>query len=276
MNFGLILAVILSGNPYEKVGKFKDKAITEPSGMVASRVHPGIFWVHNDSGNPPALFAVRLDGTLVSKYLINAANVDWEDIAIDDSGHLYLGEIGDNLHVLPVHAILKIDEPDPSIAVDDKVKLMPTTYYFRYPKNTRENAEGLFIDGDRAVVVNKRADSGEAQLYGISLEKPAGLLKPIVAENLGTLKSSKHPVTGASLSASGRWLAICSLGDIRLYRRDADGRWLHSAKIKSPPGQIEAISWCGAALILANEDREIFRIMEKDWRAEIREKGKKP
>ena len=45
--------------------------------MVASRKHPGIFWVHNDSGNPPSLFAVRRDGSLVRSYRVEAANVDW-------------------------------------------------------------------------------------------------------------------------------------------------------------------------------------------------------
>lgn len=274
MRLGLLLALLLSANPAERVGKFKDKAIVEPSGIVASRVHPGIFWIHNDSGNPPALFAVRVDGTIVRRYLIEAVNVDWEDIAIDDSGHLYLGDIGDNLHTLPVHAIHRIDEPDP-LKPETGDKLKPTTFYFRYPKSSREDAEGLFIEGNRAVVVTKRGDGGEAELFTIPLDKPAGLLKPIEAKRLGSLSGSKNPVTGTSLSTDGRRLAVCSIGDVRIYRRDADGRWLPSAKMKSPPGQVEAIAWSDSDLILSNEDREIFRIPEKTWKAEVREKGKK-
>ena len=34
------------------------KELHELSGIVASRKHPGVFWAHNDSGNPLELFAI--------------------------------------------------------------------------------------------------------------------------------------------------------------------------------------------------------------------------
>ena len=43
----------------ERIGTLEHPEIREASGIAASRRHPGIFWVHNDSGNPPSLFAVR-------------------------------------------------------------------------------------------------------------------------------------------------------------------------------------------------------------------------
>src|SRR5215831_3753559 len=85
---------LLDPQDLERIGKLEHPAIAETSGIVASRKHEGIFWVHNDSGNPPALFAVKRDGTLVREYCVAVPNVDWEDIAADDRGHLYLGEIG--------------------------------------------------------------------------------------------------------------------------------------------------------------------------------------
>src|SRR3954452_21411316 len=100
--------------PLEPMGRFDARAIREASGIVRSRRHPGIFWVHNDSGNPPALFAVRGDGTLVRAFAVALPNIDWEDIAIDDDGHLYLGEIGNNGGRLPLRAVYRLDEPDPS------------------------------------------------------------------------------------------------------------------------------------------------------------------
>jgi hypothetical protein len=276
MYFAGILALTLAANPAEHVGKFKDRAIVEPSGIVASRQYPGIFWVHNDSGNPPALFAVRLDGTLVRKYLVDAPNIDWEDIAVDGSGHLYLGDIGDNLHVLPVHAILRIDEPNPALPIDEKAKLHATSFCFRYPERIRHDAESLYIDDTKAMIVTKRGDLEEAELFAVSLDSPGSLLKPADAKRVGNLKGFKKPATGADLSVDGRWLAVCGLGEVKLYRRDADGRWWNTVKLKSPPGQVEAVTWLGADLILANEDREIYRITEKSWKAEIREKGKLP
>src|SRR5206468_8997829 len=89
--------------------------IREVSGIVASRRHPGVFWVHNDSGNAAALFAVRRDGSLVREYAVKAPSLDWEDIAVDDAGHLYLGDIGNNAGLLPIRTIYEIDEPDPEL-----------------------------------------------------------------------------------------------------------------------------------------------------------------
>ena len=43
----------VAGPPMERTGRLDDPAIVEASGIVASRKHRGIFWVHNDSGNPP-------------------------------------------------------------------------------------------------------------------------------------------------------------------------------------------------------------------------------
>ena len=41
---------------------------------------------------------------------------DWEDIAIDDAGHLYLGDIGNNDAKRDTLAVYEIDEPDPAIS----------------------------------------------------------------------------------------------------------------------------------------------------------------
>src|SRR5260370_26880993 len=115
--FEILVLLLLSGGtaagPLEPLGKLDDRAIREGSGLVQSRRHPGIFWVHNDSGNPPALFAVRRDGSLVREYRVSVPNIDWEDIATDDRGHLFIGEIGNNNGWLPVPAVYQIDEPEP-------------------------------------------------------------------------------------------------------------------------------------------------------------------
>src|SRR5215218_2962033 len=114
---GWVLALLVAAGPdvtgLERLGRLEHPAIREASSIVASRRHPGIFWVHNDSGNPAALFAVRRDGTLVREYAVKAPNLDWEDIAVDDEGHLYLGDIGNNAGLLPIRTVYQLDEPDP-------------------------------------------------------------------------------------------------------------------------------------------------------------------
>ena len=264
LHFALIAVAALAGDPAEKVGKFTHGAIAEPSGLVASRRFPGIFWVHNDSGNLPSLFAVKADGTLVREYRVQAANLDWEDIAIDDAGHLYVGDIGNNLRVLPVRVVHRIDEPDPSVAPTGRLKVAESIY-FVYPEGKMLDAEALVVDGERLVVVAKGLDGRDAEMFAVPL-RATSLRKPAKAEAIGALKGFDRPATGADLSADGRRLAVCALGEVRVYRRDADGRWLPEAKLKGPKGQVEAIAWDGADLMLANEERELFRIREADWK----------
>src|SRR3954469_24128737 len=96
----LLLALLLADDvrpaDLRTIGRLPHPAIREASGIVASRRHPGVFWVHGDSGTGPSLFAVRRDGSLVRSYTVKVPNIDWEDISLDDAGRLYLGDIGNN------------------------------------------------------------------------------------------------------------------------------------------------------------------------------------
>ena len=110
-------------------GRLDERRIPEASGIVKSRRHAGIFWVHNDSGNPPLLFAIRGDGRIVRQFRLAIPNIDWEDIAIDDQGHLYLGDIGNNTGALPLRVIYRIDEPDPNAQADKPISASAVTFY---------------------------------------------------------------------------------------------------------------------------------------------------
>src|SRR4051812_30423553 len=173
MRFLFLIASLAVGGPpgpLEPLGRFDPRAVPEASGIVKSRRHPGIFWVHNDSGNPPALFAVRADGTLIGEFAVAVPNVDWEDIAIDDDGHLYLGEIGNNGGLLPLRAVYRLDEPDPLTPAEAPLPVTLASYY-RFPSRAeRFDAESLFLDGGRAVVIAKAGDGREAELFAIPLD----------------------------------------------------------------------------------------------------------
>lgn len=262
----LMLLAIAGPEPLRPTGRMEHPALREVSGLVASRRHPGIFWAHNDSGNAPALFALRADGSLVREYAVAAPNLDWEDIAIDDLGHLYVGEIGNNGGRLPVRGVYTIDEPDPT-APDVGVLPLRSESYYRFPDSGRFDAEGLFLSGGRAIVVSKRSDRGEAELWAAPLEPPAPIFRPAMPERLGTLPGFVEGVTGADLSADGRYLAATGYAVLRVYERDERGAWLPIAGLRFQADGVEAIAWDGGDLILASEERSLYRIAEASWRA---------
>jgi hypothetical protein len=259
------LAFLADREPVEQLGRLDHPAIREASGIVQSRRYPGVFWVHNDSGNPPALFAVKRDGSLVREYVVAVPNVDWEDIATDNAGHLYIGEIGNNDGRLPLRAIYRIDEPDPSQPAQGPLPVTLSTFY-TFPPKGRFDAEGLYIDGGRAIVVSKRFDEREAELYAIPLDPPAPLFRPALPERIGTLPRFVEPASGADLSSDGRRLAVCSASVARVYQKDGGGGWTLIGEARYQAEGIEAICWDGLDLIIAGEGRGIYRIPEASWR----------
>jgi hypothetical protein len=263
--WGMVWLGFVAGPGLERVGRLEDPAIVEASGIVRSRKHPGIFWVHNDSGNPPALFAVRRDGKLVRSFRVEAPNVDWEDIATDDEGHLYLGDIGNNDLRLPLRSIYRVDEPDPSRPGDIPLKPSLITNY-RFTPGGRFDAEGLFVSDGRAMVVSKRLDGKDAEVFAIPLDPPAPLLRPATPERIAHLPGCVEPATGADLSPDGRRLAVTTTSAARVYIPDGSGGWALEATIRFAEPQVEAICWDGDDLILASEDRSIFRISESRWK----------
>ncbi len=216
-------AAAVPGPPLEPLGTLDRQRIPEASGIVKSRRYPEIFWVHNDSGNPPLLFAIRRDGKIVREFRLEVPNIDWEDIAIDDQGHLYLGDIGNNGGVLPLRGIYRIDEPDPAEALDRPLRASSSAFY-AFPSKERFDAEGLIYDGGTAILVAKYLDSRPAELFTISLEKPAPLFLPSHPESGGQLPGFTEPATGASLNEKRDLLAVCSSDVTRVYERDERAR----------------------------------------------------
>jgi hypothetical protein len=79
-----------------------DPRIAESSGLAASPSHPGVLWTHDDSGNPPRLFALGRSGKVgAALRLTGVPDVDWEALAAfrDSAGRplLAVGDLGDNL-----------------------------------------------------------------------------------------------------------------------------------------------------------------------------------
>lgn len=179
---GVALAVSLAAADAGKwsepvfLANLQDKAITESSGIVASRRTPGVYWTHNDSDNPADMFAFdRLGNALATFHVTSATNVDWEDIAAGpgtgEDAVIYMGDIGDNYNNRSVArtecAIYRIWEPavDPAKrGVVDRT-MIAERYPFVYPDGPHD-AETLLCDPKtNDLYVIKKDDSGISNVY---------------------------------------------------------------------------------------------------------------
>src|SRR6478672_3498752 len=94
-----------------------DMRIKESSGVIASRRYANVFWTHNDGGGPKkqVLYAIDREGNTHAAFPATGATFHlWDDIAIDDAGHLSLGDIVNIDANRDMLAVYEIDEPDPS------------------------------------------------------------------------------------------------------------------------------------------------------------------
>ena len=174
----LLLAVVaaqegVTASKSERVATLADTRIKESSGLARSQRHEGIFWTTNDSGGEPCVFAIDLQGRTRAKVRIqDAANFDWEDLAsgLDEQNQpvLYIGDIGDNLHIRPTVQVYRISEP----AIAAAGEIVPETisgpsmhWHLSYPGGPR-NAEGLLVHPKtRRLHVLSKAEDGRSVLY---------------------------------------------------------------------------------------------------------------
>ena len=173
----------------DTLGYSTDTRLKEISGLVVSRKNPGVFWVHNDSGDAPVLYALDQSMSIQSMITINGAkHVDWEDITratIDQKNYLFIGDIGDNRALRKSITVYKVAEPDLSSQRPKEIDVLQSIELF-YEDGARD-AEALLYDTqtNELIVITKRDQ--RSRVYAAALKDAQD---PITAELkfVGTLQ----------------------------------------------------------------------------------------
>ena len=122
-------------------GRVRDARLEEISGIVASPTHD-VFWVQEDSGNPPVVVAIDDAGRVMASVAVQGAvNDDWEDIALAD-GTLWIGDIGDN--DAERSSVQAYWFPEPALTASSAVANVLNLRYEDGP----HDAEALLVDPD--------------------------------------------------------------------------------------------------------------------------------
>lgn len=209
-------------------GTVASPAVTELSGLSSSRRNPGVWWVHNDSGDSARVFAVGENGRDLGQWsLTGASAVDWEDMAVGPgpvagTSYLYVGDIGGNISPRSSVIVYRVAEPavstapasPPSSSLTEVAALTLT-----YPSGTYD-AEGLLVDpvSGELFVVTKDLVGGTARVFRAPANLAAGsttALTQVTTVSLGL----GGGVTAADVSPDGKVVALRTYGSVRLFPR---------------------------------------------------------
>lgn len=224
----------------ERICEIAFAPLKEASGLIASRVNPGIFYTHNDSGGLPIVYAFDRAGTIKAQIeLVGATNVDWEDIAIGPGAaagtwDVCVGDIGDNKCTRRSLTLYRFRDEILKPNRDSKpavIQVKPTLVEFRYEDGPCD-AEALAVHpstGD-GYIIQKRG-GGPAAVYRIPAPwKSEGV------QNLQRIGEMRFPeaapiqtlVTAADFSPDG----------CRLVVRTYLCGWIWSLPAKTPPDDV--------------------------------------
>ena len=290
MGASVLPPLLAVGAELELVGRLAHEALGEVSGIVKS-ARGDFYWVHNDSGDSPRLFAIDGEGTPLKPpwmpidladwpghAIDNATHFDWEDIALSD-GVLYVADVGNNGNARRDLGVYVVNEPDPlAIPRMRALSYLPV----RYPDQEDHPGDVWHFDCEAEFVADgvlhfltKHRQSGQigegapgTKLYRLDTHHTD-------AENVLTLvgrRDDVSQVTAADMSPDGNRLAVATYTTLWLFDRPAyDDDWLSGKTWRldldtSQAKQLEALAWEDASsLLLTNEQRDLFRARIGDF-----------
>jgi hypothetical protein len=251
----------------QAVGALSKRSIPESSGLVKSPAHDKVFWTLNDSGNPAQVYAINSTGRLLRIVALSAENIDWEALTADEKGRLIAADVGNNYKRRLEVQLYRCAEPDPNTPAPPPLSVDTFRLTFPDPPGPLD-VEAVIARAGWVYLFSKEHDRTRAFRAPLP-EKPPQ--EPVVLQPAGATHALNR-VTGASLSADGRALALLSLNQVTVIEwpnpleknTDDDGKpQLFVGKTRTCAirlGQAEAIAWDGNDLLITTEQEKLFRI----------------
>lgn len=185
--------------------------LSENSGVI---FWDNLLWLHNDGGNDPAIYGFdTLTSSITRRITIkNGYNIDWEDIAQDES-YIYIGDIGNNRNgsrpKLTIYKILKADIKNSK----GNISLNAETINFNYEdqnlyketgisNDTNFDCEAMIAINNKIFLFTKQWKTNKTNLYE---------LDNVTNNQIARLKDSlwvEGMITGAGVCSDKNIIAL--------------------------------------------------------------------
>jgi hypothetical protein len=225
-----------------------------------------LFWLVPDGNNKDHLYGVNTHGEIIKDINIKGAkNEDWEDLASDENGNLFIGDFGNNSNSRKNLVIYRV--PNPSNAADDDLKSevikfsYPEQKKFPPPKEKRlYDAEAFFyFEGNLYLFTKNRTKpfNGKTLLYKIPAEK--GTHKAaLIGEISFCTDPKKCMITAADISPDKQKVVLLSHDRIWILKDYKEDDFFSGKIIEIPLGhysQKEAICFKTNELLYLSDEK---------------------
>jgi hypothetical protein len=246
-------------------GKMDFALVPECSGLVQSLRYPGVFWALSDSGNPADLVPVTSDGRLARGWsgpvrIEGVRNYDWEDLALDEKGHLIIADTGNNRGRRKQLMLHFVKEPKPGATTARPFRTLRVHYEDQTVASPDYDCEAVFAAGRDIFFLTKHRSDKRTRLYRLDGEstRQSNPLRLVDSFDIGGM------VTAADASPDGKLVAVLTYTALRVFEYDRQARSIFRRGIRWMPvfaWQAEAVAWDGNdALVLANEGGQLYRV----------------
>lgn len=235
-------------------------AVNESSGLLVAQQGQS-FWTHNDGGSPPALYEIDTSGKLLRTLLLKGIrNRDWEDLAQDQKGNIYIGDFGNNNNTRRDLKIYKVHPLHPE-QIDSIMFRYPDQTEFP-PKEKERNfdCEAFFWHADSLYLFSKNRGKKNVKMYALP-DRPGNYVSSLKGDIF-----IKSMVTAADINPSHTLFAVLTYGKVLLFRLSDDQHLLKDPYlcIKVYRNQAEAIAFVNDTdFMITNEQGKMYLVKRK-------------
>lgn len=234
-----------------------NNAVPESSGLARAD-QSGVFYTHGDAGNSPILYKIDATGKLLQETRLSVPNQDWESLAQDKSGNLFVIDAGNNNNSRKDLAIYRLKPAAPK-----QISTINFTYADQreFPPSKKERnfdcEAALWHDGTIYLFTRDRAQQQASKVYTLT-DKPGQQTARML-----TSLAINGEVTGADVSPNGQRLALLGKEELFLFEGNT-----FQAALKATPrriglpgaGQTEGVVFTDdQTLVISTEQGAIYQ-----------------